>query len=62
MRTRYFPVLIATVFLSVFGYLWYGVLFQDLQMQAHGYSKADYAGNSPLWYAGGALISLVQFL
>lgn len=59
MRTSFGPVLIATGFLSAFGFLWYGVLFQDLQMEAHGYTPADYAGNSPLWYAGGLVISLV---
>ncbi len=52
-------VLLAGLFLMVFGYLWYGVLFQQLQLDSHGYTAADYAGNSPLWYAGGGLISLV---
>lgn len=59
MRTSFRPVLAATVFLSLFGYVWYGILFQSLQMQAHGYTASDYAGNSPLWYTGGVLISLV---
>jgi hypothetical protein len=59
VRTSFRPVLAATVFLSLFGYVWYGILFQSLQMQAHGYTPSDYAGNSPLWYTGGVLISLV---
>lgn len=52
-------VLLAGLFLMVFGFLWYGVLFQQLQLESHGYTAADYAGNSPLWYAGGGIISLV---
>lgn len=46
------------LFLMVFGFVWYGILFRELQMEAHGYTPADYDGNSPLWYIGGGLISV----
>ena len=59
MRVPFGSILLAGLFLSGFGYLWFGVLFQGLQMRSHGYTAADYAGNSPLWYAGGAIISVV---
>ena len=53
MRISVGAILIAGLFLSAFGFLWYGVLFQGLQMEAHGYTAADYEGNSPAWYAVG---------
>jgi hypothetical protein len=35
------------------------VLFATLQMEAHNFTPADYVGNNPVWYVGGALISLL---
>lgn len=58
-RSRLGSIVIAGLFLTLFGFLWYGVLFRDLQMKAHGYGPADYAGNSPMWYAGGLVISIL---
>jgi hypothetical protein len=52
-------VILACIFLSLFGFLWYGVLFSNLQMEAHNFTPADYVGNNPVWYVGGALISLL---
>jgi hypothetical protein len=57
-RIRIGTVVLAGIFLSVFGALWYGVLFKDLQQLAHRYTPEEYARSSPAWYVGGAVLSL----
>jgi len=52
-------IVLASVFLSVFGGIWYGVLFRELQQEAHRYTAEDYQNSSPLWYLGGVIISLL---
>ncbi len=51
-------IVLAALFLSLFGALWYGVLFNDVQNEAHRYTSEDYANNHPAWYIGGVIISL----
>ncbi len=51
-------ILVAALFLSTFGAVWYGVIFTDLQMEAHRYTAAEYAASHPAWYAGGVVIAL----
>ena len=58
LRIKPLAIILATLFLSLFGALWYGVLFGDVQTEAHRYTAEDYANNNPIWYAGGILISL----
>jgi len=58
LRVKPLSVCLAALFLMVFGGIWYGVLFHGVQMESHGYSTEDYENSSPVWYAGGAVISL----
>jgi hypothetical protein len=51
-------IFLAALFLMVFGGVWYGILFHNVQMESHGYSAEDYANNNPIWYLGGAIISM----
>ena len=39
-------ILLAALFLMVFGGVWYGILFHNVQMGSHGYSVEDYANKS----------------
>ena len=50
-------IVLATLFLSVFGAIWYGILFADVQVQSHRFTSQDYENNSPLWNLGGLIIS-----
>lgn len=52
-------IILATLFLGIFGGIWYGVLFADVQVRAHRFTSQDYANNSPLWNLGGIIISLL---
>ncbi len=51
-------IILAALFLSIFGGIWYGALFSDIQMEAHRYTPQDYENSHPIWYAGGIVISL----
>ncbi len=51
-------IVIAAAFLSVFGAVWYGVLFNDIQQESHRFTAEEYAASHPAWYMGGVVISL----
>ncbi len=51
-------IILAALFLSLFGGIWYGVLFHDVQVEAHRYTQEDYDSSHPAWYVGGVVISL----
>ncbi len=51
-------IILAALFLSIFGGIWYGTLFHDVQVEAHRYTPEEYANSHPAWYAGGVVISL----
>ncbi len=53
-------VLVASVAFFLIGYLWYGVIFQEAWMAAAGISAADAEGDSPIYMAGGFLITVMQ--
>ncbi len=59
VKVSWLSLAIASVFLSVFGGIWYGAIFNELQQKAHRYTAEDYADNSPIWYFGGLIISLL---
>ncbi|MEO9484161.1 MAG: DUF1761 family protein [Ekhidna sp.] len=52
-------IILASIFLSTFGGIWYGLLFRDVQISAHRYTAEEYANDNPIWYIGGVLISLL---
>ncbi len=58
LQIRPLSIILAALFLSVFGGIWYGVLFHNVQMESHGYTVEDYANSHPAWYIGGVVISL----
>jgi hypothetical protein len=53
-------VLAASVAFYFVGYLWYGLLFSEAWMAAEGVTAADVEGESPIWMAGGFLITVMQ--
>ena len=57
VQVKPLSIFIATFFLSVFGSIWYGVLFIDVQIDAHRYTAEEYANSHPAWYIGGAVIA-----
>lgn len=59
IKTSSLSIILAALFLSVFGAIWYAVLFNDINVKAHRYTSEDYMNSSPLWYIGGVLISLL---
>ena len=58
LHIRPLSIIVAAVFLSLFGSIWYGILFRNVQMESHGYTTEDYASSHPAWYIGGVVISL----
>ena len=58
IKVKLQSIFLAALFLMVFGAVWYGILFHNVQMESHSYSVEDYANNNPIWYLGGAIISL----
>ncbi|GAB4531260.1 MAG: hypothetical protein Tsb0010_12690 [Parvularculaceae bacterium] len=53
-------VLAASVAFFFVGFLWYGVLFQDVWMAAHGITEEDASG--PVWMLGGFVITVIQVI
>ena len=51
--------LLAGIVMFLIGFVFYGLLFGDVFMQARGFSVADFEGNSPAWMGAGFLIELV---
>jgi hypothetical protein len=55
-------VLAASVAFYFVGFLWYGLLFSEAWMEAEGLTAADAEGQSPVWMAGGFLITILQVI
>ena len=53
------PVIVATLVFWFMGFLWYGVLFNDVWMVEQGVSASD-AGGFDVYMLGGILITLMQ--
>jgi len=51
--------LLAAIVMFIVGFVFYGVLFGDVFMQARGFSVEEFEGNSPAWMGAGFLIELV---
>lgn len=51
-------ILVAAFVVFFIGFVWYGLLFDQLWMQGYNLTEADYEGNSPWWMAGGFVISI----
>lgn len=49
---------LAAIAMFFIGFLWYGVLFQDIWLAARGYTAEDMAAANPAWMAGGFVIEL----
>lgn len=55
---RIVGILVATILFFGLGFLWYGVLFKQVWLDAKGLTKDQFDGQSPLWMLGGPLIPL----
>ncbi|GJL91957.1 DUF1761 domain-containing protein [Hyphococcus sp.] len=55
-------VIAASVAFFLVGYLWYGVMFSDAWMAAAGIPSEAADAESPVWMAGGFLITLLQVI
>ena len=55
-------IIVASLAFYFVGFLWYGFLFSDAWMGAHGVTAEDAKGESPVWMAGGFLITVVQVI
>ena len=55
-------VLVASVAFFLIGWLWYGILFQEAWMAAEGIAADAAESESPVWMAGGFLITLMQVI
>jgi hypothetical protein len=55
-------VLVASIAFFFVGFLWYGVLFTDAWMAAHGVVAEQSGGESPIWMVGGFVITVVQVI
>ena len=53
-------IVAAAIGLFLLGWVWYGMMFDEIWMTGAGLTEADYEGNSPWWMAGGLLISLAM--
>lgn len=54
------PVILATVAFYIVGFLWYGLIFQEIWMTEQGVTEED--AGSPLWMLGGFIITLMQVI
>lgn len=53
-------VLVASIAFYFIGFLWYGLIFSDAWMGAHGVTAEDAKGESPVWMAAGFVITVVE--
>jgi len=53
-------ILVASIAFYFIGFLWYGLIFSDAWMGAHGLVAEDAKGESPIWMAAGFVITMVQ--
>lgn len=56
------PVLVASIAFYLVGYLWYGVLFTNIWMEAAGLTADDVGGGFDIWMVGGFLITILQVI
>ena len=52
-------IVVATLVMWIMGFVFYGVLFSDAWMAGHGWTEANYEGNSALWMPAGIIIPLI---
>ncbi|MEZ5894700.1 MAG: DUF1761 domain-containing protein [Parvularculaceae bacterium] len=55
-------VIAASVAFYFVGFLWYGVMFSDAWMAAEGIPAEAAESQSPVWMAGGFLITILQVI
>lgn len=55
-------VLVASIAFFLVGWLWYGILFSDAWMAANGVPAEAGDAESPVWMAGGFLITVLQVI
>lgn len=53
-------VLAGSIVFYMVGFLWYGVLFSQAWMAAEGVTAEEAQEGSPIWMAGGFLITILQ--
>ncbi len=52
-------IALAALAMWMIGFVWYGLIFSDAWMGAHGYTEEMFEGQSPLWMPAGFVISLL---
>ncbi len=52
-------IVLAALAMWIIGFIWYGLLFSNAWMSAHGWTEASFEGQSALWMPAGFLISLI---
>lgn len=55
-------VIVASLAFYFIGFLWYGFLFSDAWMAAHGLAAEDAEAQSPTWMAAGFVITVAQVI
>lgn len=50
---------LAAIAMFMVGFVWYGLAFSQIWMDARGFELAQFEGQSPAWLAGGFLIEIV---
>lgn len=54
-------VAVASAVFYLIGYVWYGMVFSDAWMAAHGIAEAT-GGEEPIWMVGGFIVSVLQVI
>jgi hypothetical protein len=54
-------VLVASVVFYLIGWVWYGMVFSDAWMAAHGITE-ETGGGEPIWMFGGFIVSVLQVI
>lgn len=54
-------VAVASVVFYFIGWVWYGMVFSDAWMAAHGITEAT-GGEEPIWMLGGFIVSVLQVI
>jgi hypothetical protein len=55
-------IIAASVAFYLIGFLWYGLIFSDAWMSAHGLTAEDAENQSPIWMALGFVITVMQVI
>ena len=53
-------IAVASIAFYLVGFLWYGLIFSDAWMGAHGLAAEDAKGESPIWMAAGFVVTAMQ--